>query len=132
MKQIMITATAIAVSVMPTAFAQTETIENGVPYTITFDGERYPASLGTIEYPYAAGRLGLSGDCLLNVHVDPHDEIAAITISACSDEWFRNASQKFIDGQSFVGGTHLDLKTYPLRIDWSMEAPKTAIVIAAN
>ncbi|MEO0882349.1 MAG: hypothetical protein AAFY34_06415 [Pseudomonadota bacterium] len=132
MKTILITATALAVSVMPTAIAETGTPEVGVPYTITFDGDHYPPGLEMIEYPYAAGRLRLSGQCRLNVHVDGADTIATMTIASCTDDRFRDASRRFIGDQEFEGSLSSDLRSYPLVISWAMDPQEPEIIIATN
>ncbi|MEM7661584.1 MAG: hypothetical protein AAF292_05005 [Pseudomonadota bacterium] len=132
MNKRLIAATALAACVMPTGFAENDTPEEGVPYTITIDGARYPAGLSNIEYPYSAGRLGLSGECQLNVHVDSSDHIAAISIASCTDERFRDASERFINSQTFVGSTASDLTSHSLSISWELDPQPTEIIIASN
>lgn len=132
MNRLVMTMTAIAIGAMPLAAAETVSDEEGVPYTITFDGDRYPTGLENVEYPYSAGRLGLSGECRLDVLVDTANNIAAMTVANCSDGRFREASQRFINNQVFAGSTSLDLTSHPLTVSWSMEAEPAEIIIASN
>ncbi|MEM9667679.1 MAG: energy transducer TonB [Pseudomonadota bacterium] len=132
MKQILMTATAVAFCIVPTVSAQTNTPVDGIPYTITLDGDRYPLSTQSIEYPYTAGRLGISGDCRLSVHVDTDNSIAGMTIESCSDERFRDTSRRFINAQSFEGSMGSDLKSYPLTISWEIGATDKELIIASN
>lgn len=122
-------ATAVTI---PMAAAQIDAPEEGVPYTITFDGTHYPAGLDTVDYPYSAGRVGLSGECQLNVYVDDQDDIAMMTITSCSDSRFRDESRQFIESQTFTGSASSDLKSHSLVIDWSMEPEPTPVILAAN
>lgn len=131
MTMIKMTTIAMALSVLPTAFAQTTTLEDSVPYTITFDGKQYPAGLDEMEYPYTAARLGVSGECTLNIHADEAGRIAAMSIAQCSDQRFAWASRRFIERQDFEGSATSDLISQKLTVTWSMQ-PEEPTIFAEN
>ena len=113
-------ATVISVGGMPTAIAQTNSPEAGIPYEITFDGSHYPANLETVEYPYTAASRQLDGECQLNVMADSSDNLVGITILSCTDDLFRNAAARYISNQVFAETATTGLTAHPLSINWDI------------
>lgn len=115
-----ILAGAFALGVMPTAQAQTDTIEAGIPFAIIFDGTFYPAEIETLTYPHTAATLNKSGDCLLNVMTDLDDRVAAISIVKCSDVSFKDVTARFIRSQTFTGTLSASSKVHSLQVKWEI------------
>lgn len=121
LKELVITlTTATLLGGMPTAFAQTDAPDEGIPYAITFNGTHHPASLQTIEYPFAAASQMRDGECVLNVISDDVGNVASMSIITCSDETFRAAATRYINAQSMNQNTSPGLKAHPLRINWDI------------
>ena len=128
----MITAAVIVAGAMPAAIAQSTSDTQGVPYTITFDGTVYPASLGEMEYPFEAASTGRSGSCALTVHATDDDMIEAIEIVSCTDHRFRWAAERFIDAQAEPDAGAAPITAHPLTVSWTIETNQPSVFAARN
>jgi len=118
-------ATALVFGVMPTAIAQSNDLDQGIPYEITFDGTVYPANLDMVEYPYLAASQSQDGDCLLNVLVDDAENVAGMTIASCSSGSFNEAAARFISAQDFEGKMSTDMSSHMLSVKWNIGVEET-------
>ena len=92
---------ATAVSVMPTALASYETEETAVSYTIDVTGVELPVNLGSLDYPYNAARLGLTGSCDLELTLNEAGAASDFNVSSCSNAAFEQAAREFASTLSF-------------------------------
>ena len=123
-------AIAIVLGATPTAIAQTDAPEAGIPYQISFNGEHHPANLEKVEYPHTAAIMNKDGECRLSVATDTAQQVADISIVACTDTSFKDVMSRFIRNQTFPGTLSPETTTHSLTVTWtigeeSIAAPKT-------
>ena len=112
--------TAISIGLIPNAAAQTSDANAGIPYEISFNGSFYPDGLERIEYPFIAASQQRDGECLLNVISDDLGNVTSMSIVSCSDDLFKGAATRYINGQNFEQGVTSGLTVHNLLIGWDI------------
>ena len=113
LKAVLVT-TAVSVSVMPTAFA--DTTPPAKDFTIDVSGSELPVSLGALDYPYVAADRGISGECDVEVELAPTGDVSSFAVQACSNAAFERAAEDFARTLSYdaeTAGT-----TQKLTVSW--------------
>ena len=113
-------AIAIVLGATPTAIAQTDAPEAGIPYQISFNGDYHPSNLEMIEYPHTAAVLNKDGECRLSVVTDTAQQVADISIIACTDLSFKDVMSRFIQNQTFSGTLSPETTTHSLTVTWAI------------
>ena len=111
---------AVSIGFIPSAAAQSDAAEAGIPYEITFNGSMYPADINTVEYPYIAASQERDGECLLNVISNEAGNVASISIISCSDNLFKSAVSRYINKQDFDQSSTTNLTAHSLRVNWDI------------
>lgn len=89
-------ALALVVGVMPAAMAQTAQ-EDARDYVIEVQGTALPTSLGELDYPYNAARLGRTGKCAIRLEVSETGTARNFDVKSCSHAGFERAASKFAE-----------------------------------
>ena len=113
-------AIAMVLGATPTAIAQTDAPEAGIPYQISFNGDYHPANLEMVEYPHTAAVLNKDGECRLSVVTDTAQQVADISIIACTDLSFKDVMSRFIQNQTFSGTLSPETTTHSLTVTWAI------------
>lgn len=118
---------ATSLALLPTAIADEASVQDGIPYEITFNGDIYPAELDTMEYPYIAASQERSGECQLSINADASGNIMGMSIVSCSDELFKSVATRYIAKQSFGASTPSKVSAHSLQIRWNIGEDLEAI-----
>ena len=111
-------AIATVLGATPAAIAHTDAPEGGIPYQISFNGDYHPANLEMVEYPHTAAVLNKGGECRLSVITDTAQQVADISIVACTDMSFKDVMSRFIHNQTFSGTLSPETTTHSLTVTW--------------
>lgn len=108
---------ALVVGVMPAAMAQTA--EDARDFVIEVQGTALPTSLGELDYPYNAARLGRTGKCAISLEVSEAGTARNFDVTSCSHAGFERAASKFAETLEYPAASQG--QAHDLVVTWTSE-----------